>query len=253
MEFLDKNPFIRNLLENRQCSSPSGALVPLVGDIRLEYAEALYEFVRSHKPRRILELGMAFGVSTLVMLAALEENGGEGEVVSIDPFQDHFQRCGIANVRLSGLSRRHTLMAEPDWVALPQLVAGRFSADFAYIDGSHAFENVMLDTFYADKLLRIGGAIAYNDCGLAAVDAVIRYLQVSRHYEEIETGLTFVRGRSFGIRTAFAQGWWRPGLVRDLLDGLRRDKLSALWRPHQDRYFRKCDDWVVMKDIRLPF
>jgi predicted O-methyltransferase YrrM len=51
-------------------------------------AEVAYNFVRRYKPRRIIEIGS--GYSTRVMAAALEMNreqdGAEGELITIDPF-----------------------------------------------------------------------------------------------------------------------------------------------------------------------
>ncbi len=254
MELLDRNPFLRELLASRLSHAPSGERVPLGGDVQVEYAEALYQYVRRHRPRRVVEVGLAHGISALAILTALEANGGEGELVSIDPFQSLiYKDCGLTNLALSGLSSRHSLARDPDWVALPRLLDRGFHADFSYVDGSHAFEHVMLDTFYCDKLLKVGGVIAYNDCGYEAVEASIRYLLASRHYDEVDAGLPFMRGRSLGLRSLLVRGWRDPRAIAGFWRRLQQHKLSALWRPHQDRYFRKRDDWVLTTDIPLPF
>lgn len=54
-----------------------------VPNITLATGKALYAFVRMLKPERILEIGSANGLSTMVLAEALQENG-IGEVDTID-------------------------------------------------------------------------------------------------------------------------------------------------------------------------
>ena len=44
----------------------------------------IYCYVRLMKPQRVIETGVAAGVSTSILLEALQRNGGAGELVSID-------------------------------------------------------------------------------------------------------------------------------------------------------------------------
>ena len=47
--------------------------------------------------------------------------------------------------------------------------------DLVYIDGNHNFEYVFTDCFFADKLLRPGGVVAFNDAGWPSGRAPFRY------------------------------------------------------------------------------
>ncbi len=51
--------------------------------------EALYRIVRENNLKLTLEVGMAFGVSTLAICQALRDNGG-GKHVVIDPLQSTY-------------------------------------------------------------------------------------------------------------------------------------------------------------------
>jgi len=37
--------------------------------------------------------------------------------------------------------------------------------DFAFIDGAHTFDHVLVDFFYIDRMLNVGGIVAFDDVG----------------------------------------------------------------------------------------
>jgi predicted O-methyltransferase YrrM len=186
------------------------------------FVEALYRTVRIEKPNVAIEIGMAFGSSTLAILTAMEENGS-GRLVSIDPNQNdphQWNGAGLRHVAEAGLDHRHRLVEEPDFLALPDLVRRSEPVDFAYIDGWHTFDYVLVDFFYIDKLLRSGGMVGFNDCGWPAVEKALRYLPRHRRYTEEDVGLS--------------PSWkYRSGK-----DRMRRKRVNGA-----DRYFRKNEDW----------
>src|SRR4029450_11609121 len=119
--------------------------------------------VRSIKSRAALEIGMARGFSSVAILSALEP---DGRLTSVDPFQlvpSGYGGAGVATVRSAGFAHRHTLIAEPDYVALPALLRNQQQFDFIFIDGYHSFDYTLLDFFYADLLLKVGGVVAFHD------------------------------------------------------------------------------------------
>jgi predicted O-methyltransferase YrrM len=179
----------------------------------------LYRTVKTHKPRRALEIGLAAGTSSLSMLTALEENGQGGTLTSIDPFQStNWRSWGTHHVKAAGFQDQHRLIEELDYLALPKLVAAGEQFDLIYIDGNHDFEYVVLDFFFADLLLPQGGIVGFNDCGWRTVHAAMRHIPPADRYEEIDVGLKKdYRGRNFAI----SMERWCTG------------------RSSADRYFRK--------------
>ena len=126
-----------------------------------EYAVGLYRIVLARQPKRMVEIGMANGASTLAILSALADLGGERLLISIDPGQStQWRNVGLNNVQANGLAGWHRLIEAPDYLALPDLLQQHTQLDAAYVDGWHTFDYVLLDIFYLDKLLPVGSTTA---------------------------------------------------------------------------------------------
>lgn len=177
---------------------PCEVLRELYGDtsvdslIAAEFADALYRLVRRQRPDVVVEVGLANGASALAILTALEQNDG-GHLISIDPHQSRAEGWGSRGVNAiaeAGLANRHQLIEEPDYIALPRLLEQNTSVDVAYIDGWHTFDYTLLDFFYLDKMLRVGGVVGFNDCHYPAVNRVLRFATRHRRYAPEDVGLT---------------------------------------------------------------
>lgn len=201
--------------------SDQNSLLP--SSIDRVHADALYRMVFKQEPNLMIEIGLANGVSSIASLSAMQDAGKNGRLISIDPNQtSEWSGKGVANVNSCGLSSQHQLIEKVDYLALPELLAQRHKIDFAYIDGWHTFDYTLLDFFYLDKMLRVGGVIGFNDCGFRAVHKVLNFVLSHRKYEEVDAGLKpDYCGRNLAVTG-----------VRKLL------KLSR-----SDRYFRKIEDW----------
>ena len=138
---------------------------------------ALYRTVRQLRPKVCLQIGLAHGLSALAIGSAIKDNN-QGRLFSVDPFQTKdFHGIGNKCLELSGLAGQHELVEELDYLALPRLLADGLRVDFAYIDGWHTFDHVLLDCFYCDKMLQVGGVVAFNDCGWRAVHKSLSFVK----------------------------------------------------------------------------
>lgn len=183
---------------------------------------------------------MAFGFSTLAILTALEEVGEDGHLISIDPWQRlSWFNCGLAAVGQAGLAGRHRLVEKPDFVALPELHGQKVTVDFAYIDGNHTFDYVLVDFWYIDKLLREGGLVGFNDCDWPAVHKALKFVLTHRRYVEKDVGLP-PRYVDFS-------------LPREIVRRLRGVPRSLYYRNASDRYFAKTETWEPRWDFFAPF
>jgi hypothetical protein len=81
------NPVLAEILDTGQVATPDGSTVPLNYNISAEEGATLQRLIRAVKPRVTLEIGFAYGVSTLFICEALAEVGGERHIV-IDPLPD---------------------------------------------------------------------------------------------------------------------------------------------------------------------
>lgn len=146
----------------------------------------LYDLVREVRPKQTLETGFAYGFSALFILQALVDNG-VGVHKAIDPVETHrWHGIGLANVKRAGFERIFTLLEEPSQLALPAHYGKGFKIDFAFIDGSHLFDETLLDAYYMDRMLAPGGLIVLDDWDwLPAVRAAANFIETNLSYEVI--------------------------------------------------------------------
>jgi ribosomal protein S18 acetylase RimI-like enzyme len=229
-------PLLCDIIDTGKVQTPAGKQISLVGSINSEYALALYRQVKARRPRTIVEIGMASGVASLSMLAALKEIDEGGRLITIDPFQNDpsaaWAGVGLANIQRAGFAPIHTFIEQVDYLALPKLVESGQKIQFAYIDGSHVFDYTLLDFFFVDKMMDVSGVVGFNDCGYRAVYRVLNYVKTHRKYDEVDVGLTpDYRGRNIAI-----------SLARRLM------KFSQA-----DRYFQKREQYEPSWDFYARF
>jgi len=157
--------------------------------------ELLAELVRSSGAERVLEIGMANASSAVAILSSLPKSDF-AHLTSIDPFQlspvnptdggiGGYGGEGVRQVASAGFASKHTLLAELDYVALPKLVAEGATFDFIFIDGYHSFDHTLLDFFYADRLLKVGGTVAFHDSARLPVYKVCTFVATYKPYKMI--------------------------------------------------------------------
>lgn len=118
------------------------------------YAEEIHQVVSQYKPDYELacEIGNAWGISTLAILTA-----GEGKLVSVDKGEP---------VRALEEMKAHDLLyrcrfvqqdSEDFWESNQQ------KFDLLYVDGSHLYEDVLVDFVRGWKRLKPGGLFICDD------------------------------------------------------------------------------------------
>ena len=240
MSVLEKNPVLREILATKSTRTPAGETVALNSCIDARTADALYGHIRAQRPRVAVEVGMANAISTLAILTALEENGGSGQLISIDPNQStQWRDCGRAAVARAGLGARHRVIEKADSLALPELLAAGTRVDFGYIDGWHTFDYALMDFWFLDKMTGQNGVIAFNDCGWPAVEKAINFVLTHRRYRELDVGLPRSYDRSLSPMS--------------FLRRLKNRRLGDYFRRCEDRYFEKTEAWEPSWDFYAPF
>jgi predicted O-methyltransferase YrrM len=113
----------------------------------------------------------------------------------------------MAVLRSAGLDTIARLVLQPSSIALPQLIAEGFTADAAFIDGSHRFHEVFVDLYFLRKIVRPGGIIVLDDDWWPSV-------RTAEHYFETNMGWRVVPG-------AFDAGTIDPETGRTRVQALR--------------------------------
>jgi len=145
----------------------------------------LHRIITERKLDRTLEVGMAYGLSTLFICQAHQDKGG-GTHTAIDPMQStHWRNIGRLNVRRAGFEPHCRVFEARSDAILPQMHRDGEQFDFAFIDGSHLFDDALNDFFYIDKMLSAGGCVAFDDLWMPAVRQVLQFILRNRAYEPI--------------------------------------------------------------------
>jgi predicted O-methyltransferase YrrM len=150
-----------------------------------EEGELIARLLRGREIGATLETGFAYGCSAAYILSATG-----APHVAVDPYAASYGEIGLRNLAALGLAGRLELIRLPSDVALPRLVERGLRVDFAFIDGGHLFEQVFVDWYYVDKLLRLGGLVMFHDRWLQPVQLIASFLRNDRSdYREVETAL----------------------------------------------------------------
>jgi predicted O-methyltransferase YrrM len=143
----------------------------------------LQSVIKATRPTIGVEVGLAFGISTLYILEAFSENGGE-KLIGMDPDQhEGFRGGGLSNVKRSGYEHLYEFHAETSQQLLPRLAGLGQRVEFAFIDGWHTFDHVLVDFFFIDQILKIGGIVIFDDVGYPSIKRACDFIITNRDYE----------------------------------------------------------------------
>src|SRR3972149_7907264 len=143
----------------------------------------IYNFLRERKITETLEIGFAYGYSAIYIMSAT----GAPHIV-IDPYQGEFDNLGISNVKKLHLYKRLIFYPDYSQIILPKLVLSGKKFAFVFIDGGHRFDDIFIDFYYSDLLLRMGGFIIFHDLVFKSTQLVAAWIKNNRHdYRFIHT------------------------------------------------------------------
>src|SRR6266404_3180440 len=180
--------FIEELYSRGVVSGEDGSQRPIFPDgVTPDRGAFIREICISEGATRTMEIGMASGLSTLFILEALLENGaGIGAHLVIDPYESiEYHGAGRKNVRDAGLEEFVEIKEEASELFLPELIRQKRNFDFAFIDGSHLFDNVFVDLVLVHQLLKPGGIVVFDDTFADAVYLACRYAELNYGYTPV--------------------------------------------------------------------
>jgi hypothetical protein len=174
-------PILVQLLESKRAVGKSGKvfeeLAALSSVNNLLTLRALMLDVR---PARTLEVGFAFGASTLAFAASHRDLGhsAASQHVALDPFQETvWDSTGLAAMEAAGLCGYLDYRPASSALELPKLLTYADRFGLIYVDGSHLVENVFIDAYYVTRLLDHGGVVVFDDSSDPNVRKVLRFIR----------------------------------------------------------------------------
>jgi len=129
-------------------------------------SEMIKAYVKpSMKNINVLEIGCAYGTSAMFIMNILNQYNKKIQYKVVDPNQDtQWNSVGLYNI--ARVKKDHI---DVEWLkgnsdtAMEHLTKSRTKYDIIFIDGGHAYDIVMSDSKYADKLLKKNGIVMHDD------------------------------------------------------------------------------------------
>jgi predicted O-methyltransferase YrrM len=165
---------IEDIRRKRAVTSADGQRYP-IGKHGIDAAEGrfLSQFIASRPDiTRTLEVGCAYGLSSLHIASALAGRTSAHHII-VDPFQStDWKGIGVTNLDRAGIDF-YELREEPSELALPQLVREGATFDLVFIDGWHTFDQTLVDMYFANRLIKVGGYIVIDDVSWPSVSKAV--------------------------------------------------------------------------------
>jgi predicted O-methyltransferase YrrM len=168
-----------------------------ISHVNRETGSLLQRAVEDVRPLVSLEIGLAYGISTLFICEAIQRLPTPGRHIVIDPYQNQKWRgIGLRNIREAGFESIVDFREEASESVLPRLAAEGLQVDLAFVDGLHRFDQAFVEFFYINRLLRPGGIVLFDDAARRSVNRVIRHALTYPAYEVYGTSASPVAGKS---------------------------------------------------------
>lgn len=138
----------------------------------------LYGLITALRPKRAVEVGLAFGTSAITLATAAEDTLKEFHV--IDPYQTKlFESKGVALLREALFSSNcdFQFYEKKAQIVLPLLLEGNKPFDYAMIDGSHRFDDTLVEVYYILQMLEVGGILIMDDRIYPMVSGVLAFME----------------------------------------------------------------------------
>jgi hypothetical protein len=193
------NEVLREILKSKQVTDGT-EILPLHSAMTVEEGGVIAKVFTTVKPDVSIEVGFAYGISTLFVCDALAENQKSSKHIVIDPTQTTGWRgIGLKNISRAGYAHFVELYEERSEIALPNLLSKGTKIQAAIIDGFHTFDHTLVDFFYVNKMLDFGGIVNFDDSDWPSIRRLTGHISTYPAYEVFMT--TGLDDAYAGIRT----------------------------------------------------
>lgn len=194
------NTVLSRILETQTVRTSTGQELPLHSHVEQIEGELLERWISDYKPMSVLEIGLAYGISALYICDAIMRRSDVTYDI-IDPYQSSdWQSCGIHHLDQAGFHGRYTFYEEPSELCLPRLMAEGRHFDFAFIDGFHTFDHALVDFYFINRMLDVGGVIVFDDIPLPSIRKILAYVGAYPCYVPLPLPDEFQHNRVIRVR-----------------------------------------------------
>jgi len=166
---------------------PSGEEIRVHSHVGAGSGRVIRHAIEVAKPKLACEVGLAYGISSLYILEAMQQFG-EGRLIGMDPAQHDgtWRGGGLHNIRCTGFADRYEFYEETSQRVLPRLAQAGTRIQFGLIDGWHTFDHTLVDFFYIDNMLDVGGVVVLDDVNYPGLRRLAHFIVSNRDYEILD-------------------------------------------------------------------
>ncbi|WP_309486451.1 class I SAM-dependent methyltransferase [Streptomyces griseoaurantiacus] len=181
----------RELTEHGPSRRPDGAPDFATVTLPERDCDQVRDLLVDERVGTVVEIGLAYASSALAISEALLRAGSRNlRHVLIDPFQyTAYDGVGWELLLSAGLEDIAELVTEPSQRFLARLADAGFTADAAFVDGSHHFHNVFVDLHFLGEIVRPGGVVLLDDVWWPSVEAAVAYFETNLGWRPIPGAL----------------------------------------------------------------
>lgn len=177
---------------------------PLHSNMSADEGELIQRAIKETRPAVTLEVGFAYGVSALFAGDTYAELGIKPRHIVLDPNQkSDWKGIGLRNVAQAGYAVE--LIERGSEIALPELLKSGLTVDFAIIDGWHTFDHTLVDFFFINKMLRVGGIVIIDDTHWPGIAKLVDHIRTYPCYRVYATTAIAELKSKAKIRAALAE------------------------------------------------
>ena len=187
---------LEEIFQTSEIETPANERIKIHSHTSKAQGLFLQEIFDIIKPSKSIEVGLAYGISTLFILEKHHENKSTPKShIVIEPFP----WGGVAehNIEKENLSELAEIKYKKSHDVLPQLYYDSCRIQFAYIDTTKLFDVVLQDFYFIDKMLDVNGVVILDDCGGSwpGVQRVARFINSLPHYKVLKAHNKIVMSR----------------------------------------------------------
>jgi predicted O-methyltransferase YrrM len=173
------NSTLKEIFDSQKVFDKAGNGYELHSNTSFDQCAFLQEIIKEIKPRRSLEIGLAYGISTLAILEGLSSFSKDFHHTIIDPFQSkYWHNVGIDYIKKCGFGDNIDFYERFSCEILPELSRQNVRLQFVYIDSTKVFDILLVDIFFITQMLDVNGVIVLDDCSYPGIRKLARFISV---------------------------------------------------------------------------
>ncbi len=173
---------LEEVFASKSFKNSRNQIIPINSETPKDQCQFLQEIIKTNGFTKSLEIGFAFGLSTLAIIEEIAKNGGRHCV--IDKFEmSGWGGNGLELIKQAGYEDSLEFYEKYCYEVLPEFMRAGRHFDFAYIDSTKQFDWLLVDFFYIDKILQTGGVIVFDDVAFPGIRKLLRYISRYPNYK----------------------------------------------------------------------